>query len=394
MAKIKAVRTRQRGKTFSYAFEAGRDENGKRIVIEKGGFATRSEAYERGTEAFVDFKHGNIGITSEKITVRAYMESWLKSVAKINIKKSTYISYGGLVKNRINPYIGGVILQELTPGHIDNMLRKQVLDGASYSTVAHVKTLLSSALKYAVYPAQLISSNPCLYVKVSKNAKKNCVTRTIITPEKLQEILSSQEKKTCYRLPALIMYHTGMRVNEVLGLTWDRIDLHNGTITVDRQIVAVSRELTSPKTSSSIRTIPIDAKLIAILKVWKAEQAYLSEKPGYVYIYEGPHGSLIEYSKDFNMQLPRVDIVTTHPNGKRVKYDGLKKFLKRYGVNAHSFRHTHATVLIENGATPKGVADRLGHTSTEITQNLYTHVTDKLKNDTLNIFINSQNADK
>ena len=61
MAKIKAVRTRQRGKTFSYAFEAGHDEYGKRIVIEKGDFATRAEA-------FVDFKHGNISITSEKIT--------------------------------------------------------------------------------------------------------------------------------------------------------------------------------------------------------------------------------------------------------------------------------------------------------------------------------------
>ena len=87
MAKIKAVRTRQRGKTFSYAFEAGHDENGKRIVIEKGGFATRAEAYEKGTEAFVDFKHGNIGITSEKITVKDYMESWLESVARANTQQ-------------------------------------------------------------------------------------------------------------------------------------------------------------------------------------------------------------------------------------------------------------------------------------------------------------------
>ena len=63
-------------------------------------------------------------------------------------------------------------------------------------------------------------------------------------------------------------------------------------------------------------------------------------------------------------------------------------------MNAHSFRHTHATLLIENDATPKGVAARLGHTDIAITQNLYTHVTDKMQNDTLAIFTQLKNADK
>ena len=60
--------------------------------------------------------------------------------------------------------------------------------------------------------------------------------------------------------------------------------------------------------------------------------------------------------------------------------------LRQAGVNAHSFRHTHATQLIEQGAQAKGVAARLGHANTQITKNLYTHNTLKLQEETAAIF--------
>ena len=64
----------------------------------------------------------------------------------------------------------------------------------------------------------------------------------------------------------------------------------------------------------------------------------------------------------------------------------LTKVLQAECLNAHSFRHTHATQLIENGATPKGVAGRLGHANVNITQNLYTHNAQKLQEETATIF--------
>ena len=73
------VRVRKRGKTFSYIFEAGKVD-GKRKVVEKGGFQTKSVAYKAGVEAFNDFLHGNIGITSESITLEKFMTSWLENV--------------------------------------------------------------------------------------------------------------------------------------------------------------------------------------------------------------------------------------------------------------------------------------------------------------------------
>ena len=64
----------------------------------------------------------------------------------------------------------------------------------------------------------------------------------------------------------------------------------------------------------------------------------------------------------------------------------MTNLFKRNGLNAHSFRHTHATILIESGATPRGVASSLGHVDATITQNLYTHNTRKLQEDTASIF--------
>lgn len=385
MAKIKAVRTRQRGKTFSYAFEAGHDESGKRIVVEKGGFATRAEAYEKGTEAFVDFKHGNIGIISEKITVKDYLDSWLESV-HVNLKDTTFLSYTRVITKRIIPYIGNIVLQELTPLHIDKMLRTQVRNGNSYATACTTKRILSIALRYAIYPAQLIQSNPCLYVTVPKKAKRDCNKHTVITPDALKELLAGKDLGFPYYLPILIMYSTGMRVGEVLGLTWDRVNLDTGFMTIDRQMSVEFNRFETPKTSSSIRQIPIDGELIKVLSKWRLMQEALSKEPGYIYVRADNEGDFIESSEALSDMRRVISLVCTRTNGKFIRYQSLQTFLKRHDLNAHSFRHTHATLLIENGASPKGVADRLGHSDAAITQNVYTHITEKLKKDTLDVF--------
>ena len=83
MAKKATIRTRKRGKTYSYSFDAGRNPmTGKRKAIEKGGFATEQEAYDAGAAAYADWKSGNIGITSERITLRDYLAVWLENVMR------------------------------------------------------------------------------------------------------------------------------------------------------------------------------------------------------------------------------------------------------------------------------------------------------------------------
>lgn len=395
MGKTAKVRTRKRGNTYSYIFEAGRKDDGKRKVIEKGGFPSPDEAYNAGIEAYNDLKHGNIGITSDKITLKDFITGWLNNIAAINVRKGTLSSYSALARNHIFPVLGGIYLQKLTPSDCDKWMSMQAREGFSYSTLKSAHTILKLALNYAVHPAQLITSNPAIYIKVPRNAPRNVVKRTIITKEMLDTLLDQQPDRSPMRIIFLLLYHTGMRIGEVLGLQWTDIDINGNIIHVSDQLRTVSKNhyLAAPKTRTSTRKIIADVELINELRRWQHIQMDNESKYGssYVCIRKNDAGLLMMQSKSieappaFKYILPAV---CTQENGKIILPQYVFYYLKKQGLNAHSFRHTHATMLIEAGATPRGVAGRLGHANTAITQNLYTHDTEKMQQDTAKVFQN------
>ena len=375
------VRTRKRGKTFSYIFEAGKTADGKRKVVEKGGFATKSEAYKAGVAAYNDYLHGNIGITSEKITLKDFMTAWLNNVVALNVKSNTMKTYQSHFKNQIVPYLGNVKVQELTPAMLDEWMRELLTAGFARNTLRNVHDLIHCLLDYAVYPAQLIQSNPAAYIKVPKNAPKNIVKRTIITPEQFAALCEKYPFGTPLYIPLLLLYHTGMRLGEVLGLLWQDVDFDAKKITLHRQIQYLNKRgyfFTTLKTESSYRYIIVDDFLLGELKRWQLQQIENEKLIGdsYVYVYREKNGHIERRSK--SLPAPdgeKVSLVCTRDNGQMILKNHFTRILAAMGLNAHSFRHTHATQLIESGAAPKGVADRLGHASTTITQDLYTHNT-------------------
>ena len=264
--------------------------------------------------------------------------------------------------------------------------------GYSKGSLSDIHSLIHHALDYAVYPAELISSNPANYIKVPKKAPTNIVKRHIITPKKLNELLEENPFGSPYYIPILILYHTGMRIGEVCGLTWNAIDFDKNIVTLDKQIVHINNQgdyFSTPKTKTSNRIIMIDDFLASELKRWKNQQAENETTAGdsYANIYRADDNKLIQQSKGLGeVDAEKVNLVCTDESGRAVRKLRMSNFFTRKGLNAHSFRHTHATTLIENGATAKGVAGRLGHSSTLITQNLYTHNTKKLQEDTVEIF--------
>ena len=144
------VRTRKRGKTFSYIFEAGKKPDGKRKVVEKGGFPTKKDAYNAGVSAYNDWKHGNIGITSENISVKDFMQNWLDNVTALNVKANTLQKYFFIFKKHILPKLGGLPVKELTPAKLDAWLRELQKSGYARNTLSQIHSLLHNALNYAV----------------------------------------------------------------------------------------------------------------------------------------------------------------------------------------------------------------------------------------------------
>ena len=214
------IRTRKRGKTFSYSFDAGKNPaTGKRRIIERGGFSTEQEAFDAGAAAYAAWKTGDIGITSERVPLGEYLAAWLENVAKRKIKPSSYASYAITIRSHIAPYIGGIVLQELRPRHVDSWLMQLAGKGLARGTIALARAVLSTALKYAVYPAELIRSNPCAGMAIPRNAPAKVVRRSIITKEQFRELLSLHPEGSKYYMPLMILYHTGARIGEVFGLT-------------------------------------------------------------------------------------------------------------------------------------------------------------------------------
>lgn len=391
MIEVAQVRTRKRGKTWSYIFEAGKVD-GRRKVVERGGYSTKEAAYKAGVAAFNDFMHGNIGITSDSITLKDFMTAWLENVVAVNVKPTTLQTYHALFKKNIVPSLGAVKVQSLTPAMLDKWLRDLQRTGLSYNTISSLHTFLSNALNYAVYPARLIMSNPAAYIKVPKNAPRNVVKRHIITPERFAELLTKYPFGTPYYIPLLLLYHTGMRIGEVLGLTWEDVDFAGKRINLRRQMVYISKRgyfLTTLKTELSTRYILIDDYLLGELRRWQNQQAANEGIFGdsYVYVYRAADGRIQRQSRCLlALDGEKISLVCVQSDGRLVMREFIIRMLSAEGLNAHSFRHTHATQLIESGASPKGVAGRLGHSNTLITQNLYTHNTLKLQTDTLAIF--------
>ena len=395
MAKKATIRTRKRGKTYSYSFDAGKNPaTGRRKMVEKGGYETEQEAYDAGVAAYADWKSGNIGITSERIRLKDYLAAWLENVSRPNVTRGTYADYESAIRVRINPILGELYVQDIRPRDIDAWIKALAEKGLSRSSLSLSRTVLSFALKYAVYPAEIIPVNPCTGIGIPRSAPRKLLERSIITPEQFAALLKKCPLGHKYHAPLVLAYHTGARIGEVLGLTWDDIDLQNGTIHICRQLNLAGRRhlmyFSAPKNRTSTRRIYIDKVLIAELRQWKTLQSRNELRLGNAYqlVYEDTDGRVHTSPKIEARQIdmPRRAVVCTDAFGLPIHYASFRKLLHPLGLNSHSFRHTHATRLIEAGANPIDVAARLGHADVGITQNLYAHDTEEMQRETAAIF--------
>lgn len=369
---------RKRGNTWSYYFDLGKIE-GKRKKKEKGGFNTKSEAEKALRQAMTEYDNCGHIIDDSTISVSDYFDYWYKEYVLVNLKYNSQQSYKIVIDKHIKPALGIFKLKSLTPAILQEFLNKKMIEGLSKNSVSNFYGVLSGGLKAAVYPYQFIKENPMTYVKMPKydETPKDKDDLKIITLEQFDSIIKRFPQGSSFYIPLQIAFNTGMRAAEVCGLTWDCVNLKEKTIKVEKILINKGKgfwDFGTPKTKSSNRTITIGKTLITILKQHKIWQKENKLKYG-------------EYYADSNF-------VCTKENGENITTDSLK-YLSRIvnyelGIrfNFHSLRHTHATMLLEAGANIKDIQRRLGHSKISTTLDTYSHVTKKMKNNTINILEN------
>lgn len=397
------VNVTKRGSKWQYSFEGAKIE-GKRNRISKSGFRTKKEALEAGTAALAEYNNAGLHFEPKNISVSDYMDYWYEHYVLLNCKYNTQKNYKMIIETHIKPTLGIYALKSLTPSILQEFVNSKFKDGYSKNYLSNLINVLSSSLKYSVHPYKFIKDNPMQYIRPPKYEYSKLETNhKIISADDFKRILNRFPLGSSFYISLMLGYYTGCRIGEVMGITWDDINFEDSTVNINK--ILYKRESSmcfgSTKTSSSVRTIKIGETLVNALRLQKKWQLENRLKYGEHFIQQYKKTEVIDnteitriYSSplSLNMPLEKVNFVNTKENGEFITSESFKYASRiihhELGIvfNFHSLRHTHATILIENGANIKDVQTRLGHAKIETTLDTYTHDTEQMSNESVNIF--------
>lgn len=369
----------KRGGKWSIVFDLGRDESGKRKQKWIGGYRTKKEAQAALAEQVTAVEQGSY-IPPANQSVAEFLVDW-GNQKKLQVRPSTWRSYEWTLNYHVIPHIGHLKLKQVTPNHIEKLystLRESPRpDGKpgtlSERTILHVHLILQNAFDRAIRWG-LIGRNPCKLVDAPRPKK---IEMKVWTKEQVQEFLKSSEEDTLYHV-FLLLLTTGMRVGETLGLRWQDVDLDNARLTVRQQISFIhgGHVFQPPKTKAGNRTIPIPQQVVHVLNQVKRDQK----------------GKQRIFGDEYRVDL---DLVCCTDKGTPLYHGNLtarwNALIKNAGVpriRIHDARHTHASLLLQQGVNPKVVAERLGHANVSITLDTYTHLLPGIQEKAVDTFAN------
>ncbi len=366
---------RKRGSKWYYSFEICR-EDGKRRRYEKVGGNTKKEAAKALRTALMEYENVGSVFKASEYTFEDYLEYWYNNYVLINCKLNTQRAYRLTIDKHLNPVLGKYLLKKISPAKLQELINMKHQNGYSKNYLSSIMGVISGSFKYAIHPCEFIKSNPAEYVTIPKiDSSVNKDNLKIITVDEFDLLIKRFPSGNNFFIPLQLGFHTGMRAGETCALRWSDIDLKTETLSVRHTLIEHENgvyKLGSPKTKSSIRDIKLGPTIVKLLKAHKIHQK--------------------ENKLHFGRHYHDSDYVCTKNNGVHITTGSLRYVNRvanhKLGItfSYHSLRHTHATLLIESGANMKHVQTRLGHSKLSTTMDTYSHVTNKMITDTIDLF--------
>lgn len=287
----------------------------------------------------------------EKMKLKELLELWLERYMKHTIKIRTYNRYKSICELHLIKDLGEYELDELKPNVLQDFLLKKIDDHYSTNTIKGIVSVLKQALRLAI-TLEFVDKEYCSNLKMPSSEEKEISVFT----KKEQQVIESfclNHKKRNY-IGIVICLYTGIRLGELLALTWDDIDFNSNLLTINKTSYSAKVDgktqiiVDKPKTKKSNRVIPLPNQLVKLLKIIKKES---NSK----YVITTRNSGIVgnrSYQRTFKFILKKVNVPYR---------------------NFHSLRHTFATNAIELGMDVKTLAEILGHTNAMITLNRYSH---------------------
>ncbi|QIB67823.1 site-specific integrase [Aminipila butyrica] len=314
-----------------------KDWQGNQQQKKKSGFRTKKEA-QAWERSFLD-KHA----ANPDMLFNALVELYLEDMSN-RLKDSTLDHKRIVFKYHILPFFKNMPINEITPATIRNWQNELIKKGLAETSLSSYNSQFSAVMNYAMKYYQL-PANP---VRTAGSiGKSRAASMDFWTQTEFNAFI--QYCTAPYDTIFKTLYYTGMRIGELMALTWGDVDFKAGTIAISKTYAWTSKgyQIHAPKTPKSKRVIYIPPFLCDELKKYQ-EKLYSSCADETVF--HSPRSSLDR----------KMAAICTESKVKKIRL--------------HDLRHSHASLLIELGFSPLLIADRLGHEKVETTLNTYSHL--------------------
>ena len=305
----------------------------------KRGFRTKAEA-EQWERDFLQQHSDNLSIRFDNF-VKIYMED-----VKHRLREHTMINKEYIINLKIVPYFQNRNIDEITTADIRAWQNELMGQGYSQTYLKTINNQLAAIFNYAERYYDL-KTNPCR--KAGSMGKSDAELEDFWTIEEFNLFLDAVSDKEISRAGFSLLYWTGMRIGELLALTYSDIDFDNCTVSIDKSYQRLKRKdvITEPKTQRSKRVVTIPEFL----------RDELAEYCDHLY-------GILPTERMFHV----TKYYFEHEMHRGIELTGVRK------IRLHDLRHSAASLMVSLGFQPLEIADRLGHERIETTLNTYSHL--------------------
>jgi integrase len=296
-------------------------------------------------------------VAPSKLTFAAYGETWLAS--QMQLRPRTREWYEIALRVHLNPCLGHLRLNDVNEDDVLRVISVMREAGKAPWTIRGVLTPLGRILGSAARRG-LIPSNPVARLEPGERPKIDGAEMRILDSDGIERLITAAPDR--YRALLATAVFTGLRQGELLGLTWADVDLDAGLVRVRKQLDRKGQRVT-PKTPQAVREVVLMPALVRTLKAHRESSFARGFAKATDFVFGSEKGTPLHYRNVVRRGLDRALAPADLDEAG--------------GLRFHDLRHTFASLLIAHGMNVVFVSRQLGHSSPNVTLNVYAHLFDR-----------------
>ncbi len=321
-----------------------------------------------------------------KMTLNAYFDFWMETFARSGRKATTCTNYKSYYNTYIKDTIGKMQIAKIKKADCQRIINEMIQNGKKHSTMANLKSCLNIVFEFAV-DDDIIVKNPAKNLQLPQTESKK---RTAIEGHQIDLFMGyvKNNERYSYSYPEFIaLFNLGLRIGEMAALTWEDVDFKNNIITINKTVNRYRKKdygftmaAASPKSKTSIRSVVMNNVVRKTLMKLKMQSTVSDVRLPYV----DDSGHVRGHISGF-VFVNSLGNVWSEPCFRKLigriieQYNRENHVEKLEDFCPHMVRHTYTTLAYSAGADVKIVSQNLGHASTAVTLDTYTHLTEEKK---------------